>query len=250
MKKKKILYYLILFFLFLFVLLFVYSGKYLIEYYFDNKENHKIQTEIRKYIQVFPKEEVQYKIDFSSLKKLNPDTVAYLKVNGTDIDYVVVQGENNDYYLKHNFDKNWNNSGWVFGDYRNKFNGEDKNIVIYGHNTNDGSMFGTLKNVLKEEWNEKEENKIISFVTEEGEYSYSVFSSYITPPEEYYLTTQFKNSNEFMKYIDTVSKRSYFDYNVSISEEGKILTLSTCTPNGKERVVLHALLVDEKIINE
>ena len=95
---------------------------------------------------------VEYNVDFKGLKEKNSDTVAYLKVKGTSIDYVVLKGEDNEFYLKHNFNKEKNVSGWVFADFHNKFDGMDKNIVIYAHNTRDGSMFGTLKSVLNEDW--------------------------------------------------------------------------------------------------
>ena len=44
-------------------------------------------------------------VDFSKIKKKNSSTVAWVKVNGTDIDYPVVQHKDNDYYLTHSFDK-------------------------------------------------------------------------------------------------------------------------------------------------
>ena len=35
--------------------------------------------------------------------EINPDTVGYLKIDGTAIDYPVVKGKDNDYYLTHDF---------------------------------------------------------------------------------------------------------------------------------------------------
>ena len=52
-------------------------------------------------------------------------------------------------------------------DYRNKLDGSDKNIVIYGHNTMDGTMFGTLRNVVKENWYKNTDNHIINLVLED-----------------------------------------------------------------------------------
>ena len=60
-----------------------------------------------------------------------------------------MKGNDNSFYLNHNFEKKWNVAGWVFADYRNRFDETDKNIIIYGHNGKDGSLFGTLENVLK-----------------------------------------------------------------------------------------------------
>lgn len=48
-------------------------------------------------------QEVKYYIDFQLLKETNEDTIAYIKVNNTNIDYIIVKGEDNSYYLKHNF---------------------------------------------------------------------------------------------------------------------------------------------------
>lgn len=40
---------------------------------------------------------------FKKLLEINPDTVGYLKIDGTAIDYPVVKGKDNDYYLTHDF---------------------------------------------------------------------------------------------------------------------------------------------------
>jgi len=66
--------------------------------------------------------------------------------------------KNNEFYLNHSFDKSENLGGWIFADCKNKFNGTDKNIVIYGHNMKDNSMFGTMQKILNPEWYNNEEN--------------------------------------------------------------------------------------------
>jgi len=102
--------------------------------------------------------ETEYQIDFEKLKRINNQVVGWIKVNGTQVEYAVVQAENNNYYLKRNLEKDYNTGGWIFVDYKNKLDGTDKNIVIYGHNMKDNSMFGSLKNILNEEWYKNEEN--------------------------------------------------------------------------------------------
>ena len=47
--------------------------------------------------------------------------------------------------MNHNFEQEYNSAGWIFMDYKNKLDGTDKNIVIYGHNMKDLSMFGKLR---------------------------------------------------------------------------------------------------------
>ena len=242
-KKRKIKSSVIVTIFILFFALFIYSAYKVIIWKLNVEKNKNINEIIKENIQINNEEtndEYKYKVDFEALKKQNQDTVAYLKVNGTNIDYVVVKGNDNSYYLKHNFNKEYNIAGWIFADYHNKYDGTDKNFIIYGHNTKDGSMFGTLKNVLNEEWQKNKENQQIVLVTERKEYLYQVFSTYSIAPEDYYITTEFNSNDDYSEFLTTIKSRSNYDYNIDINPNDKILTLSTCMGSGSKRVVLHA----------
>ena len=229
----------------------IYSSFNIIKWYLANKENAKIKEELEESIIIEKienpndKEEVIEKcqIDFKALKEQNDETVGYIKVNNTNIDYVVVQHNDNSYYLKHNFEKSWNDAGWIFADYHNKFDGSDKNIVIFGHNTSDSSMFGTLTNTLNEDWYNNKDNYQFVFVTEKGTYYYQVFSTYSIQPEDYYINTEFIDNDEFSEFIKTIKTRSVYDYGVEVTKDDKILTLSSCIGDGSKRVVLHGKLL-------
>jgi len=224
----------------------IYSGFHIFEWYKNINENKKVKKKMMENILFIVDDDgnEQVNIDFDKLKQQNPDTVGYIKVNNTKIDYVIVRGNDNSYYLKHNFNKEWNIAGWVFADYHNKLDETDKNIVVYGHDTKDGSMFGTLKNTQEKEWQENKDNLIITFITEMHKYKYQVFSTYIIEPEEYYINTQFNTIEEFDKFVKTVKERSEYNYNTEVTKDDKILTLSSCTPSGKKRVVVHAKLIE------
>ena len=154
--------------------------------------------------------------------------------------YVIVKGDDNSYYLNHDFNNQYNVLGWPFADFRNKFDGTDKNIIIYGHNVKTGVMFGTLKNVLTSDWQKNVDNYKLIFVKEFENTTYEVFSTYIIKPEEYYITTNFTNEDEYQEFLNKIKNRSNYNYNVSVFVEDEILTLSSCTNSGTERVVLHA----------
>lgn len=227
-----------------FLILLIISTFNIIKWYINNKQNERIQEKVSEAISTenIANEygsDSNYKIDFNKLKEINKDTIGWLKVNGTNIEYTVVRGNDNSYYLNHNYEKKENSAGWIFADYKNKLDGTDKNIVIYGHNMRDDSMFGSLKNILKEEWYNNEENFVINFVTEKEEQKYQVFSVYKIKNEDYYIDAEFKN-NEFEKFVNTLKNRSIKDFNLEISADDNILTLSTCANNNKYRVVLHA----------
>jgi len=231
------------------LLMFFYSGYRIISYLIDNYNNKNIQETIMKKAIVIKEasneENNEFVIDFDSLKEVNNDTVAYVKVGGTNIDYVVVRGDDNQYYLNHNFNKEYNVSGWIYADYKNRFDEKDYNIILFGHNTLDGSMFGTLKNVLTDDYHRQfNQNKIV-LVTEMNTYYYQVFSTYEIIPEDYYIKTDFSNEQEYSEFISVLKSRSNFNYQVEVSSEDKILTLSSCSANGSKRVVLHAKLLKD-----
>ena len=223
----------------------------------DNKKTENILNEIYENANVSSdnisvdndlKIEVE-NIDFNKLINKNPDTIGWIKVLGTDINYPVVQTNNNDFYLTHSFDKSYNKAGWIFADYINKNlknNELDKNTIIYGHNRQNNSMFGTLSNVFKEEWLSNKENHYINFSTLNNNMVWEVFSTYTIEKEEYYIQSNFSSDEEYISFLNTIKNRSTYKYDVNISKEDKILTLSTCTNVGKGRTVLHAKLIYRK----
>lgn len=209
----------------------------------DTKENNDIKQEINENIKQ-NEETKEYIVDFNELKKQNSDTVAYLKVENTNIEYVVVKTIDNEYYLTHNFKKEYNVAGWIFADYRNKLDGTDKNIIIYGHNMKDGSMFNGLKDSLNSDW--KNINHTITLKTENKETKYQIFSTYIIEPEDYYIKTEFDEEN-FKEFINTIKQRSSYYYDVNIESIDNVLTLSTCNGSGSKRIVVHAKEIKEEI---
>jgi sortase B len=241
-RYKKVILNIIIYMILLFVL--IYSGIKIFKWYNDKTNNNKIAEQIKSTVIVEDKNEdenkEEYTVDFKKLKEQNNETVAWIKVNNTNVEYPVLRATNNSFYLNHSFDKSKNSAGWIFADYRNKFDGTDKNIIIYGHNMRDDSMFGSLKNILNSAWYDNEENTNITLYTENEKSIYKVFSIYKIESEDYYIKTEFSNDNEFEKFIETLKKRSIKNFNIDISKEDSILTLSTCANNNKYRVVLHA----------
>ena len=241
--KKKYVGILITIFIIICLIGLIYSLINIINWKKDVDDNKDILEEIKENITINEENDL-IKIDFKSLKEQNSDVIAYIKVNGTNIDYVVVKGNDNSYYLNHNFNKEYNVAGWIFSDYHNKFDETDKNIVIFGHNTKNGSMFGTLKNVLDKSWQDNKDNLEITLVTEKGQYKYQVFSTYSIIAEDYYINTLFNSDGEYSIFLNEIRSRSNYDYNVEVNSNDKILTLSSCIGDGKKRVVLHAKLIE------
>lgn len=249
-KNKKHIYVqkiIVIIILLFFISIMIFTGIKIFNWLKENKQNKDILDDISDSITI--DEELdnidKYNVNFTSLKQTNSDTIAWIKVSGTDIEYPVVKTTNNDYYMNHSFDKSYNGAGWVFMDYKDKFDGTDKNMVIYAHNRRDGSMFGTLKNILTEEWQNNEENYIIPFITENEKAEYQVFSVYRIEKEDYYITTDFSSDNKFQNFIDKIKSRSFKDFGIDVTSEDQVLTLSTCANDNRYRIVLHAKKITE-----
>ena len=185
-------------------------------------------------------------VDFNDLKNINPSTIGWIQVNGTNINYPFVQTNDNKYYLNHSFNKSKNSAGWVFMDYRNNISILDKNTIIYAHGRLDNTMFGSLKNILTSGWLNNKNNYIVKLSTEYENNLWQVFSVYKIKTTNDYLQISFISNESFLEFTDKLIKRSNFNFNTKVNENDKILTLSTCY-NEKEKVVLHAKLIKRVI---
>jgi sortase B len=183
--------------------------------------------------------------DFGSLISENSDTVAWLEVKNTNINYPVVQASDNDYYLTHSFDKSYNEAGWVFLDFRNHLDNLLKNTIIYGHGMNNGTIFGSLKEVVTESWLTNLDNHIIRLSTPKENYTWQIFSVYTIEEENYYIKTAFKDNTDYEDFLTTLQERSIYDFQTTLDSADNILTLSSCY-NDYLRVVIHARLLKKQ----
>ena len=181
-------------------------------------------------------------VDIEKLIEQNDDTVGWINVNNTNINYPFMQTNDNKYYLTHAFDKSWNDAGWLFLDYRNSKDFSGRNNIIYGHSRLDKTMFGSLHNVLSNDWYTDKSNHVIRLSTQIENTMWQVFSVYKIPEETYYITTDFSNDTDYSRFLKKIKSRSVHDFGVNVSSSDKILTLSTCSSNNK-RLVVHAKLI-------
>ena len=105
-----------------------------------------------------------------------------------------------------------------------------------------------VENILSNNWYKNTDNHIIKLSTEKENTLWQVFSVYHIKTENYYITTDFRDDDEFKTFIDTISKRSKLKFDASVDVNDTILTLSTCRA-GDEKVVLHAKLIKKEVRN-
>ena len=184
-------------------------------------------------------------VELEALKEKNNDTVGFINVKNTNINYPIVQATNNDYYLNHAYDKSYNEAGWVFMDYRNN-NFNDFNTIIYGHGRLNKTVFGSLKDLLKDSWQSNKDNYTLTISSLTMNYVYQIFSIYTIDAESYYIKTEFDTNEDKQDWITEMNNRNTSIIYSPANINDKIITLSTCLNNDNGRVVVHAKLIKQQ----
>ena len=174
------------------------------------------------------------KLTMAKLLERNREYMGWLTMNGADVSLPVVKTTDNDKYLHRDFDGNYLYAGTLFVDYRNT-SLYDKNVIIYGHNMNNGSMFGQLyKYKTSDAWVYQSE-PLIHFHTINGDFVYKIFAAYLADGTGVSDNSFISNAlvtnytgDAFIRYMDQVAEKRYCNTGVDYNENDSILTLITC----------------------
>lgn len=249
MKKFKLIFLIILMIIFLGTA--IYSAYNIYLWWVDNNKTKEQISQIYNVVDISADsksktlESKYLKVNFDELEKMNNEVVGWIEVVGTNINYPIVQHTDNDYYLNHSFDKSYNNAGWPFLDYRNDLDELDSNTIIYAHGRVDKTMFGSLRDVLTDDWIANQDNYIVKVSTANNDYLFKVFSTYHITTTNDYVKTNFSDEVEFDNFVNLIKGRTTTDFTTEVSSYDKILTLSTCY-NNWEKMVLHAKLIEHR----
>ena len=182
-------------------------------------------------------------VDFEELKLINNDVLGWIQLLGTNINYPFVQYHDNNYYLNHSFTKEKNSAGWIFLDYRNTLN--DKHLILYAHGMSNKTMFGSLKYLFNSNWYSNKNNHYIKNITDNYLGLWQVFSVYKISNTTDYLQINFNNNEEYLFFVNKLKNRSHYPFNILLTENDPIITLSTCY-NQNYKIVMHAKLIKKE----
>lgn len=166
-------------------------------------------------------------VDFTALAEINPDIVAWIYIEDTEINYPVVQGSDNQYYLKHLFSGEWNSSGCIFLDSRNSPNFSDRHSIIYGHHMKNGTMFSGLTEYKKQEFYQT--HPTILLITPEQNIRVEIFASYVANVKDDAWEITLEPDTKFEDWLEAARSRSCFDSDIIPAVTDRIVTLSTCS---------------------
>ena len=245
----------------IFVLVFVISGTVICRYYIDSAKQNKTYENLVNVIEnaeinnntkdnIEPPKKEDYFTHYNQLYEQNSDIVGWIKIEDTKINYPVMQSVNKpNFYLKHGFDKGYTKYGCPYVQENCNVSMPSDNIVIYGHNMSDGSMFAALNDYKSKDFWKKHRTIMFDTLTQHNEYEIvSVFKTVVSPNSgkgfKYYHFIDAKNELEFNNYISECKKISFYDTGVSAKFGDKLITLSTCEYSQKNgRMVVVAKLI-------
>ena len=206
----------------------------------ENQVNETITEEIvnestQENIEETINQENERILKVQKLQEENPDIVGWLEIEGTSINYPVLQGDDNEYYMTHNYKKQKSKNGSIFLTKDYDWSIPSSNLLIYGHNLSNGTMFQELLKYEKEDFYKK--HPIIRFTTnnEDAEYEIiSAFKSRVYYKSEknvfrYYYFVNAKTEAEYNEFVQNAKKASLYNIDKTAQYGDQLITLSTCS---------------------
>lgn len=184
-----------------------------------------------------------------TLLKENKDFKGWITINNTKVDNPIYQTGDNSYYLTHNQKRQKSAYGALFFDFNNIITKDktDKNLVIFGHEMKNGSMFGQLKKYKSLSF--YKENPYIEFSTLYKTSTYKIFAVFLLNAKKSddngYIYNIYRNnfngSEDFENWVNEAYQRSIINTGVDTDINDNIITLVTCSNDFKDaRLVIMA----------
>lgn len=187
---------------------------------------------------------------YQELYNKNNNYIGWLYVEDTDIEYPVMKGPDNKFYLSHNIDKSYDKYGMLIMDTYCDYGYSCPQLIIYGHNVNNGDLFGDL--LFYKDKGYINYHPTISFDSVYDHNEYKVFAVLVTSitvaQNEIGLFTKwnFDNEQSYDDFIKWTKDNSLYDIEFTPTYDDEILTLVTCEHSNDEgRFVVLAAKIRE-----
>ena len=171
---------------------------------------------------------------FADLLARNPDVVGWVYVPGTNIDYPVLQTGDNQFYLRHDLDRQYDVRGLPFADFECDLQ-SGRHLIIYGHNMGDDETdrFTDLQNYQDPDYYAAHPTIQLDTLYESTVYkivaAFAVTARTDDPDYFAYNSyTDFADDAAEQTYLDEVARRAFYTAGDYVQAGEKLLSLSTC----------------------
>lgn len=183
--------------------------------------------------------------DHNALLAINQDAVGYLQIPAIGVLLPVVQGSDNDFYLRHAITGANSQNGTLFIDTRCSLGVDSPNTIVYGHNMQNGAMFGKLSKFMDASFFQNGTNRYFYFYVQDHIYMYEIYSVHVVDATSHAYHTNFTSGEEFIQYLNDMHRASYHSTTSDFSESSITMTLSTCTNDSQKRFLVQGLRIGE-----
>ncbi len=181
-------------------------------------------------------------VDFDALTKTNADAIGWILIPDTAVNYPLMQTENNQYYLKHTYNGTYSDFGSIFLATECGSDFSDQHSLIYGHNTKNGSMFGSLKKYKDKAY--LEAHPYLYIIQKDQILEYKIISAFTAETSDDIYLLSFASDGDYFYWLQRMVALSEVEAAApKLSTDTKVLTLSTCTSRTEtERFTVNAVL--------
>lgn len=188
-------------------------------------------------------------VDFADLQaNTNEDIYAWIYIPDTAIDYPILQHPtDNTYYLNYNLDGSRGYPGCIYTEDYNARDFSDPVTVLYGHNMKNGTMFAGLHKYGDSEY--MDSHPYVYVYTEEKLLVYEIFAAYEYSDKHLLYNKDYTDSAIFAGYLEEIQDVHGMNHvvkeGVEVTEDSRILTMSTCIANKpNNRFLLQGVLLN------
>lgn len=167
------------------------------------------------------------KVNLDVLREVNPEVIGWVCIPDTDVSYPLMQTSDNQHYLNNTWKNERSSVGSIFLESTNSPDLSAFNSIIYGHQMNDGSMFGRLERFSNQEYWEEHPN--IYIATDDGVFRYDIFSAFRVGIREIVYRLDIEKEKTQQEFIDFCLSRSSINTGIKPDPKDNVVTLSTCT---------------------
>lgn len=200
----------------------------------EKQEYKEILNDIKIDETQITEEKTERMLQVEELQKENNEIIGWIEIEGTNINYPVLQGADNQYYMIHTYQKEYSKNGSIFLDKSYNWELPSSNLLIYGHNNRNGTMFEDLVKYKEESF--YKEHPVIRFTTVSEDCEYEIIAAFLSRVYykdeknvfRYYYFINAENEEEYNDYIQNCKKASLYDTGKTAEYGEQLLTLSTC----------------------
>lgn len=234
----------------LFIILILVIGIFAIKNYYFSDGDTDNSSIVSDTIEEDVLDDNNAKDEIESLKNSynNSDIKGIVSIYGEDsFNYPIAQSSDNEFYLSHDYYREYYKHGSIFADYRVDLDNSRK-VLLFGHNSSYiKTPFGNLENYYDKSYYDG--HKYIQIMTENGIYKYEIFSVYVETSDFTYMNLNFSSDDEWYSHILKLQSKSMYDIDVSLNKDDSILIMQTCSNNQayKDYEKKYLLVISKKI---